>query len=394
MTETRKFGLVDESSMTVTAAVIGTGTEPENPGRDGYAMAYHHARGYDATENCELVACADIVHANAEAFADEFGLRSDRVFEAYDAMLAAVEPDIVSVCVPPAVHAPIVLDCVRSGVVDAVHCEKPMAETYGDARLMVQEAVRHDVQLTFNHQRRFSDAVRTAKELLADGEIGRLERVEFAAPVGIFDYGSHSFDLCNYFVDETAGEWVMAQIDYREENVQFGSHNENQAVVCWEYENDVSGLGTSDSNREGRGPMEMVGCHNQLCGTEGTIEIGPSDDTDEPLRIRRAEDASWQIVDVDDDLHDWVLVHRAIADAVDCLETRTEPELGAQNALNATELIFAAWESSRRRGRVDLPLEIDDNPLEAMVESGALTPQSNEDDSRDGDGMRAQTEGE
>lgn len=382
--------------MTRTAAVIGTGAEPENPGRDGYAMAYHHATGYEAVDGCDLVACADVVRANAEAFADEFGLRDDRVFEDYEAMLAAVEPDVVSVCVPPAVHAPIVIDCVRSGLVDAVHCEKPMAETYGDARLMVQEAARHDVQLTFNHQRRFSDAVRTAKELLDDGEIGSLERVEFAAPVGIFDYGSHSFDLCNYFVDETVGEWVLAQVDYREENVQFGSHNENQAVVCWEYENGVTGFGTSDSGGESEGgPTGMVDCHNRLIGTEGTIEIAPSGDgADEPpaLRIRRTGDASWTAVDVADDLHDWTLVGRAIADVVDCLETGEEPELGAQNALTATELIFAAWESSRRRGRVDLPLEIDDNPLAAMVESGALAPDPGEDDSDDGDAKAGEAE--
>jgi phytoene/squalene synthetase len=36
-------------------------------------------------------------------------------------------------------------------------------------------------------------------------------------------------------------------------------------------------------------------------------------------------------------------------------------------ALQATELIFATYESSRRRGRVDLPLEIDDSPLIAML---------------------------
>jgi hypothetical protein len=36
-------------------------------------------------------------------------------------------------------------------------------------------------------------------------------------------------------------------------------------------------------------------------------------------------------------------------------------------------LIFSSYESSRRRGRVDLPLAIDDSPFLAMVESGAVT---------------------
>lgn len=362
--------------MVYRVAVIGTGTEPENPGRDGYAMAYHHAAGYETLDDCDLIACADIVRENAETFAAEFGIDEDGVFEDYEEMLSVVEPDIISLCVPPAVHASIAIDCIRSNTVEAIHCEKPMADTYGDARLMAQEADRHGVQLTFNHQRRFSDAVRTAKELLDAGEIGQLQRVEFSASVGIFDYGSHSFDLCNYFNDEVSGEWVLGQIDYREENVLFGTHNENQAVVLWEYENGVHGLATSDSTGDG-GPASAIGCHNRLVGTRGTIEVGPSGEKDlPPLRIRRVGDTDWETIDTEDGLHSWEFVDRAIAENIRCLEEGDVPELGAANALNATELIFAAWESSRRRGRVDLPLDIDDNPLKAMVDSGELTPAS------------------
>jgi hypothetical protein len=40
----------------------------------------------------------------------------------------------------------------------------------------------------------------------------------------------------------------------------------------------------------------------------------------------------------------------------------------------ATELIFAIYESVRRRGRVDLPLDAEDNPLEALVDAGEIVP--------------------
>lgn len=367
--------------MSYRVAVIGTGTEPDDPDEDGYAMAYHHATAYENHAECDLVACADIVPENAETFARVFDIDDGNVFEAYDKLLETVKPDIVSLCVPPAVHDTIAIDCIRSGVVEAIHCEKPMADSYGGAHLMAQEASRHGVQLTFNHQRRFSDAVRTAKGLLDEGAIGDLERIEFASPAGIFDYGSHSFDLCNYFNDEIPGDWALGQIEYGEENILFGSHNENQAVVLWEYENGVSGLGTSDST-DGRGPTSAVSCHHRLIGTRGTIELGPSGENEAlpTLRIRRAGNEEWEAVETDDGLHSWEFIDRAIAENVRCLETDEEPELGAENALNATELIFATWESARRRGRVDLPLKIDDNPLEAMVESGELTPSTTGDE--------------
>ena len=362
--------------MSYAAAVIGAGEDPENPSATGYAMGYSHADAYGATENVELVAVADIVPENARAFADTYDIADGGVFEDYHEMLASVEPDVVSVCVPPALHESISVDCIRSGVVEAVHCEKPMADTYGDAKEMTAAADEHDVQLTFNHQRRFSDAVRTAKELLDDGEIGELERVEFAAPVGIFDYGSHSFDLCNYFVDETDGAWVMGQIDYSEENVLFGTHNENQAIVHWEYDNGVHGIGTANSTDTG--PTDAIACHNRLLGSDGVIEVGAESADDEadlpPLRIRR-DGEDWETVETEDGLHGWAFIDRAIAENVRCLREDERPELCAENALRATELIFATWESSRRRGRVDLPLNIDDNPLQAMLESGDLDPE-------------------
>ena len=53
---------------------------------------------------------------------------------------------------------------------------------------------------------------------------------------------------------------------------------------------------------------------------------------------------------------------------IDALKSGREPELSGERALRATELIFATYESSRRRGRVGLPLEIEDSPLLAMLE--------------------------
>lgn len=361
--------------MTYRVVVIGTGTEPDNPGRDGYAMAYHHAAGYEKHDDCELVGCVDIIRENAEAFANEFDISSDSIFEDYEEALSTIKPDIVSICVPPAIHADITIGCIRSGVVQSIHCEKPMTDTYGDAKLMTQEANRHNVQLTFNHQRRFSDAVRTAKDLLDTGEIGDLQRVEFSAPVGIFDYGSHSFDLCNYFNDESPSEWVLGQIDYSEENVLFGTHNENQAIVHWKYENGVHGVAASDSTTIG-GPADAFACHNRLIGTDGVIEVGPEGDEEEELpalRLRQDGD-DWKSVETEDGLHGWEFIDRAIAENVRCLREDETPELCAENALNATEQIFATWESSRQRARIDLPLTIEDNPLQAMLDSGELTP--------------------
>jgi hypothetical protein len=65
-------------------------------------------------------------------------------------------------------------------------------------------------------------------------------------------------------------------------------------------------------------------------------------------------------------------VVRAVLDLIDALKTGREPALSARRALQATEVMFATYESSRRRARVDLPLEIEDSPLDAMIASGEI----------------------
>ena len=63
-----------------------------------------------------------------------------------------------------------------------------------------------------------------------------------------------------------------------------------------------------------------------------------------------------------------------IADLLAALESGAEPELSSYKARRATELIFATYESARRRARVDLPLEIDDSPFQALLQAGEIGP--------------------
>ncbi|WP_318568035.1 Gfo/Idh/MocA family oxidoreductase [Salinigranum marinum] len=376
--------------MTFSVAFIGTGPDPNNPSTDGFAMAYRHAPGYQRLNDCELIACADIVRENAAAFADAHGIPADRVYTDYREMLSAVEPDIVSVCTPPAVHAELVIGTARSGVVKAIHCEKPIALTWGDAREMARVCAAAGVQLTINHQKRFGTPVRRMKALVDRGTIGTVQRVEFGAET-LSDMGTHFFDICSYLTDGSPAEWVLANVDYTEENVLFGTHNENQAVSQWRYENGVYGLAST-----GRA-ADFVGCQLRVVGSGGEIELGGDDAV---LRFR-ADSGDWTTVDTGldgvhnpspgrvrsfvtsiasrlstglaDRLTTTTYEERAIEEVVTALREDRASELSVDAALVAEELIFASWESARRRGRVDLPLEIDDNPLESMVADGSLT---------------------
>jgi predicted dehydrogenase len=221
------------------------------------------------------------------------------------------------------------------------------------------------VQLTFNHQRRFGAPFARARDLLVSGTIGDLLRVEVACD-DLFDWGTHYMDMCGFYTGDQPAEWVIGQVDYRTEQRIFGVHVENQALGTWRYRNGVFGLIATGA---GAG---LVGVDNRLTGTHGVIEVGIPDGP--PLRMRH-HDSSWLDIDAGgEDLHDPDFHVRAIANTIDALRTGQEPALSARHALNATEIIFAIYESSRRRSRVDLPLTITDHPLVAMIEIGEVQP--------------------
>jgi predicted dehydrogenase len=276
-------------------------------------------------------------------------------------MLRQEALDIVSISTWPHLHAEMVIAAAEAGV-KAVHCEKPMAPTFGEARRMVETCERHGVQLTFNHQRRFGRPFRRARELLRAGAIGPLARIEGSCG-NLSDWGTHWFDMFFFYNDETPVEWVIGQIDGRDSRPIFGAMVEGQGISWFQFQNGVQGLLTTGYGTQQRN-------FNRLVGEAGMIEVGYS--TEVPLRIWGQEAGGWRSVDVGEGIHGLEYVGRGVLDLIDALKTGREPELSGRRALRATELIFATYESSRKRGRVDLPLEIDDSPLLDLLNQGDL----------------------
>lgn len=337
---------------------IGVGRPWRTAGSTGFGMAYEHADAYRALPGVRLAACADIVPENAKAFAEKTSTRA--IYTDYRTMLRTEDLDMVSVCVWPRLHAPMTLDAIRAGV-RAIHCEKPMALTYGESVAMTAAAKRRRVRLTFNHQRRFGAPYRLMRDLAWSGRVGKVQRLEAYCP-NFYDWGTHWVDMLNMFNKETPAEWVIGQLDWRRGNLMFGAPCDNQGIFHFKYANSVHGLVATGGDR----PDD---CALRITGDAGIAELHWG----EPIvRVWRKGRRWFEDVKVANELHGGGTIRKAIADAVRALRRGTFSQLRAENALRATEIIFAGYESSRRRARVDLPLTIKDNPLAAMVASGAV----------------------
>jgi UDP-N-acetylglucosamine 3-dehydrogenase len=318
-----------------------------------------HARGYTACEGVSLVACADPFEESRGAFVDSFGV--DRGYEDYHEMLEKEDLDFVSVCTWTGMHREMIEAVAASGV-KAIHSEKPMATTWGDAKAIMKTCDDNGVVITFCHQRQFGSQFVKAKEIANSGEIGDVYRYEGSCP-NLFDWGTHWFDLFFFYNDDVPADWVIGQIDGEGTKDIFAAPCEGSGLSWIRYANGREGLLAT-------GATGMDDNMNRILGTEGTIEIQPGR-KGEPLRV--FFDGKWTTPDLSDVevLHDDATV-ASVLDLVDSLQTGREPELAGRKALQATELIFSTYESSRRRGKVTLPLDVDDSALISMLEDGSI----------------------
>ena len=302
-------------------------------------------------------ACSDPAENARNALAEQFEVPN--TYENYQEMLDKESLDFVSVCTWIALHRDMVIAAANSGI-KAIHSEKPMAPTWGDAKALYQACVDNDVVITFCHQRRFGAQFIKARQLANDGSIGELRRLEGSCP-NLLDWGTHWFDMFLFYNNDEPVDWVIGQIDVAEERLVFGTQVETSGLSWVRWKNGVEGLLTT-------GGVSLSGFGNRLIGTEGIIDVGGG----APVRMLRASSNEWETPDLSDITprgDDTVL---SVLDLVDSVKTGREPELSGRKALQGAELIFATYESSRRRAKINLPLTVDDSALLTMVANGDI----------------------
>ncbi len=154
----------------MTAADAPTG-RPLRAGVIGLGWAgQQHLKGYAQTAGVELVGLAGMESELLERLGDEYGI--EHRFADWAELIANVDLDVVSVCTPPSLHAPIAIGALEAGV--HVLSEKPMALDAVSARQMVDAAKASGriLDVSFNHRRKAE--VTAVKDLIDRGLLGRI----------------------------------------------------------------------------------------------------------------------------------------------------------------------------------------------------------------------------
>jgi predicted dehydrogenase len=234
-------------------------------------IAAAHRSAIQKLPGAELVAMCDVDGVRGRADADRYGCR---FFENYRALLVESSADIVVICTPHPLHAPIAIECVRAGMHAFV--EKPLAIGIGEADRLVNEARAADRLVGVSFQQRFHPAIESMKRFLDDGELGPVVRAlviePFPRPRAYYQSGpwrgtwagegggvlmnqaSHTLDLLCYLVGQPVRVWGWTRTRHH------AIETEDTAQAMFELENGAPGyFATGTAEGGARRQLQILG---------------------------------------------------------------------------------------------------------------------------------------
>jgi len=320
-----------------TAAVIGTG-----------GIARTHAGYYAGTDRVELVAGCDINHERLDAYCDTHGI--EQRYSDHETMLSEVQPDIVSVCTWNPTHMELAIAAIESGA-RAVISEKPMSDELGGPMDAVALAEERGCHFVVHHQTRFAPGYNAAKQMVAEGAIGRPVSIHWRSGGGLLNIGSHLIDNYRWILGDPDWTDVLGWIQRNTNRFERGSYAEEKTHALIRYGEDEMILsidledGVKYTQFRLSGPEGVINFNRQeavLVNGEGAHEARSS------ARPGYLEELlAWM---------DGGPVHRNVA----------------SQALVTQQIMMAIYESARTRTMITPPYEKRESPLEEMILAGEL----------------------
>jgi UDP-N-acetyl-2-amino-2-deoxyglucuronate dehydrogenase len=322
-----------------------------------------HAYGWSNNERTELVALADITPAARDEFGEEFGVPESGRYADFREMVEKEKPDIVSICLWHGQHAPTVV-AVAAMRPKLILCEKPMATSLGEAEQMIVAAKRNKVRLAVGHQRRFLPGWNIARDLVAEGAIGKVTHLWSNVADGLLNWGTHTIDMMRFIMGDPNATAVVGAVQRDSDRYERGMRIEDSCLGLIQFDNGAQATIESDLT-----PRETASINCNFYGTEGMIQVDEN-----TVRLMNASTNGWKELSTFEWKHSFRDAFLAQSHGIaDWLDDKVDEYRGeAKNAIAVMEIMMALYESARLKEITRLPLLTRDNPLDLMVESGEL----------------------
>jgi myo-inositol 2-dehydrogenase / D-chiro-inositol 1-dehydrogenase len=179
--------------MTTRVAIAGFG-----------AWGQMHARAIAAIDNAEVVAI--YCHGDTSEAAATQNMPNARRYRDYEAMLRAGGFDVVNVTVPNYRHAEFTMAALEAGT--HVFCEKPLGLTLAECDAVIAAEGRTGKLVALDHELRVSKQWGAVRELVANGDLGKVRYQHFSLFRHPFRQGSGGW---RYDPDKV-GSWILEEL--------------------------------------------------------------------------------------------------------------------------------------------------------------------------------------
>lgn len=300
-----------------------------------------HLRGFAATRGASLVAVSDIETELLARAASDTGASA---YSDYTQLLGDPAVQIVSVCLPHALHVVVTLAAIESG--KHVLIEKPLALTLSEADQIIAAAETAGTTVGLQHNQLFYPPHIRAKELLDSGTLGRPVHIRLRLGIGgkfngwradpkmtggglLYDSGVHRFYLARFLFGEITE--IIALTD------RSRCQGENQAVVALRFASGA--LGVIDANYHG--PPGMFDDAIEMTCTDGALYLSGCEADFEGFRTGpalRRYDGAWHDEKVAPG--NWAdSVSASVAAFVDAVTTSNPPPVTLTDGRRVLEII-------------------------------------------------------
>ena len=164
----------------VTLATIGAG-----------AMGSGHHKEFTKLPNVQLVAVCDLDDTRLKAAKERvdkvYGNTDCVAYRAFEEVLLRRDIDAVSIAVPDHWHGIVAVLAARAG--KDIYGEKPLAHNYAEGAAICEAVKRHNRIWQTGSWQRSKPQFHKACELVRNGRLGKVHRVEVGLPGGPADYG-------------------------------------------------------------------------------------------------------------------------------------------------------------------------------------------------------------
>ena len=329
-------------------------------------IAKKHAKAIQEVENANLVAVSDKLNTAMEPYVEEYGVAA---YEELDQMLLREDIDVVSVCTPTGLHAPLAIKVANAK--KHVILEKPIAMTLEETDKIIEACNRNEVKLSIVHPNRFRPVVMELRKILDQKLLGKIshanaivnwnrnqEYYDQALWRGTkeFDGGAlmnqaiHNLDLLLWFMGKPEQIFSMEATRLR----KIEAEDVSTGVI--KFKSGALGLVEASTTAYGQNFEESI----TLFGEKGTVKIGGKNAIYfEHLEIEGMNED--KINEVKEKIKEdpfGIPGHQCIIDdMVKAIEEDRQPAVSGEEGRKSLELVLSFYESAKNNQPIQLTKE-------------------------------------